>query len=219
MEKVGDKVEVYVRNSLPENRRLESLSMNGQSLQGAVISQSHTTMYQFVMSAKQNAVITIEAVDIYRVTVAASLTRVLSLVGIGEGLFAEGETVRFTPTIYAGYYYQDIVALESDVILQQEGDIYSFTMPAHMVTIAASTGQNVYLVRYDDTDSNYSLSIENGYVATFSTRVSFKVTLNHVDLRLTEVKVDGEVLTPYAELSYSFVMPAHPVQIEVIYET
>lgn len=217
--KAGDKVEVYVKNLLPENRRLESLSMNGQSLQGAFISESHTTVYQFVMPIKQNAVITIEAVDVYRVTVAASLTRVLSLVGIGEGLFAEGETVSFTPTTYAGYYYQDMVALDSDVTLQQEGDVYSFTMPAHMVTISASTGQNVYLVRYDDTDSHYSLSIENGYAATFSSRVSFKVTLKHVDLRLTEVKVDGEVLTPYAEQSYHFVMPAHPVQIEVNYET
>lgn len=217
--KVGEKVEVYVKNILPESRRLESLSMNGESLQGVHTNQSHTTLYQFVMPAKQNANITIEAVDVYRVTVAASLTRVLSLANIGDGLFAEGEMVTFTPTTYAGYYYQDIVAVDSDVTLQKDGDVYSFIMPAHVVTISATTGQNVYLVLYDDTDSNYSLSIENGYSALFNSRVSFKVTLHSVDLRLSEVKVDGEVLTPYAELSYHFVMPAHPVHIEVIYET
>ena len=215
----GEQVEVYVKNILPETRRLENLSMNGESLQALPTNQSHTTLYQFVMPAKQNANITIEAVDVYRVTVASSLTHVLSLANIGNGLFKEGETVTFTPTTYAGYYYQDIVALDNDVTLQRDGEVYSFTMPAHVVTISATTGQNVYLVRYDDTDSNYSLSIENGYAAAFNSRVSFKVTLNHVDLRLTDVKVDGMVLSPYAELSYNFVMPAHPVQIEVAYET
>lgn len=215
----GETVELYVKNLVPQTRRLEGIRVNGQNLPGACTDQGHTQMYTFTMPANQDAVVTLEAVDVYLVTVDSRLANVLSLVGIGEGLFAEGETVSFTPTTYAGFYYQNVVAVDNDVEFEKENEVYTFVMPAHMVTITATTGENVYLIRYDSTDTNFSLNIENGYPATFGSRVSFKVTLQNPDLQLTQVKVDGEELAPYAAFSYQFVMPAHPVLIEVLYET
>ncbi len=215
----GEAVELYVTNLNPQSKRLDDVRMNGASLQGSRTNQSHTMLYRFVMPADQNAIITLEVVKVYPVTVASSLSNVLSLAGIGDGLFAEGESVTFTPTTYAGYYYRDVTSIDSDVVLQRVEDSYTFIMPAHVVTITAVTGENVYLVSYDSNDPNFSLNIENGFAARFGSNVAFQVTLNNVDLRLKEVRADGEVLSAYAANSYRFVMPAHPVSIEVAYET
>lgn len=209
-------VEIYVKNLNPNARRLDALKMNGEDLVGKKTNTENVTLFTFQMPMGRNAVVTVEAVDVYAVTVSNSVKDVLSLSGIGTGLFAAGETVTFRPTTYAGFWYNEIALVDSDVTLTRDGDNYSFVMPSHLVTVTATTGENVYLVRCAS-DPNYSVSLEKETAVEYGARVTFRVTLNNPDLEIVSVAVDGDPLQDSAGV-YAFSMPAHPVLISVTYQ-
>ena len=208
-------VEIYVKNLNPNARRLDALKLNGDALIGKRTNAEDVMIFTFKMPAGRNAVITVEAVDVYAVTVSTSVKDALSLSGIGDGLYAAGETVTFRPTTYAGFWYNEIALVDSDVTLTRDGDNYSFVMPAHLVTVTATTGENVYLVRCVQ-DPNYSVSLERETVMEHGSQVSFRVTLNDPDLEIVAVTIDGESLQDSSGV-YTFSMPAHPVLISVSY--
>lgn len=210
------KVTLIVKNLNADSRRLDALLLNGTSLVEKNTNEKNTTIFEFIMPKDTNAVITIEVVDVYAVMVSSIVSSYLSLSGIGNGLFAEGETVNFVPTSFAGYWYKDIQVLNSDVELMRDGNMYSFVMPASLVTITATTGENVYMIHTEE-NPNYELSLMKDAVAAFGSVVSFRVNLINPDLSITNVIVDEDILEEVDGV-YSFVMPSYPVTISVNYE-
>lgn len=218
----GEEVSLYVTTTAPESRRVDAVKVNGETLQGTASDTAHCMIYTFTMPSGRNAAVTVEAVDVYAVGVADSVQAYLSLAGIGNGLFAAGETVTFTPTTFAGYWYKYVAVVEEDVILTpvENSGAYTFTMPSHAVTITAVTGENVYAVTYDSTDGNYSINISNGKTYAIGSTVTFTVTSRGYDSKITGVRVEGQLLEPDADTTntYSFVMPTYPVEISVDYD-
>lgn len=90
------KVTLIVKNLNADSRRLDALLLNGTSLVEKNTNEKNTTIFEFIMPKDTNAVITIEVVDVYAVMVSSIVSSYLSLSGIGNGLFAEGETVNFS---------------------------------------------------------------------------------------------------------------------------
>lgn len=213
----GEEVQIYVKNISPSTRRADNVKMNGDSLEASYTNDKNTKVYTIQMPANEDAQIEIEAVDVYKVLVTTEIKDQLCLDGIGEGVFAEHETVRFRPATFAGYSYLNVVSIDDDVTLTNEGGYYSFEMPAHLVTIGAEIVQNVYSVHYE-TSYDYEILMENDSFKTFGSSVSFQVVSKHVDKEVSKVMVDQIELTG-SEGTYSFTMPAHSVSLSIEMKT
>ena len=213
----GEKVRIFVTNKIPSSIRITNVEVNDVSLEGFNTNVKDCKAYDFVMPSNSNAVINIEVADVYLVTVANNVKSILSLAGIGEGLFLEGEKVTFTPTTYAGYWYKDVTLVDADVDLIKNSDgSYSFTMPNHTVTVTASTGVNYYRVTYSDQNNPYQVSFENGTSFEYGKPVNFKVIPNNSDIEISGVSSQGLTISK-AEDVYEFVMPAHPIHLDIEY--
>lgn len=214
----GDRVRLYVKNTSPDSRRIDSLTMNATKLEANYTNENNTYAYDFVMPKNANALIEIEVVDVYLVTVSTSVNSYISLDGIGNGLFKEGEIVTFTPTAFAGYYFKDVSLVDGDVSLTSNNDgSYSFNMPSHAVTVTATTGNNVYAVSYNNENKPWSLNFASGTAFEFGSVVEFNVEVSSGDLLVKKVLVEGYELSP-VDGKYRFAMPSFPVNVEVEYE-
>ena len=213
----GEQVRLFVKNILKESLRIEEVSVNGVALEGYNTSIEDCKAYDFYMPSTCDAVVNIDVVDVYPVLVANQLKSILSLSGIGEGLFKEGEKVTFTPTTFRGYWYNNVSLVNNDVELNDNKDgSFSFIMPNHAVTVSAEFGKNVYSVSYENRSNLYTVSFKNESVFTFGEKVTFSITPVNPDISITKVVVDNNELTLENE-KYSFVMPAYPVSLDIEY--
>ena len=213
----GEQVRLFVKNILKESLRIDEVSVNGVALEGYNTSIEDCKAYDFYMPSTCDAVVNIDVVDVYPVLVANQLKSILSLSGIGEGLFKEGEKVTFTPTTFRGYWYNNVSLVNNDVELNDNKDgSFSFIMPNHAVTVSAEFGKNVYSVSYENRSNLYTVSFKNESVFTFGEKVTFSITPVNPDISITKVVVDNNELTLENE-KYSFVMPAYPVSLDIEY--
>lgn len=226
----GEKVTLTVTNLDATSKRIDSVKMNGKTLEA--LTSGETSTYEFIMP-NQAVKVEVEAVNVYEIKVSETAAGALTLTGIEGNVAAEGEVVEFRPATYAGNWYSGLTALEEDVTLtpvEGKADWYSFTMPKHDVTIDALTGKNIYKISIannkkqvseEETLEIWSVSkITPNYYYEVGSNIQFRIYESTNQYKVTDVKVDGQIVTTKEGTSdYEFVMPAYDVEITADYET
>ncbi len=214
----NEKVRVFVKNTVQKSKRIDALTMNGQSLEGKYSNQPGVVVYEFFMPEGEDAQIEVEVVDVYEIKVDEEVSEYLTLNFETPEVAAEGEQVSFKVAAYSGFWFKYVEAVEDDVILTEEDGLYSFTMPAHQVTITAETGNSVYAVEAKNTDFYQFNGITDGQTFAVGEKVEFSVSKLGPDTVITKVFVDSTELEAEQNGNYSFVMPAYGVTLKAEYE-
>ncbi len=214
----NEKVRVFVKNTVQKSKRIDDLTMNGQSLEGKYSNQPGVVVYEFSMPEGEDAQIDIEVVDVYEIKVDEEVSEYLTLNFETPEVAAEGEQVSFKVAAYSGFWFKYVDAVEDDVILTEEDGLYSFTMPAHQVTITAETGNSVYAVEAKNTDFYQFNGITDGQTFAVGEKVEFSVSKLGPDTVITKVFVDSTELEADQSGYYSFIMPAYGVTLKAEYE-
>lgn len=208
-----ENVRLFVKTLTPESRRVDEVKVNGVALEGSYSNVKDVMIYSFEMPVEDNAVVTVDVVDVWAVSVAEEVENYLALVG-APAVAAEGEVVSFKAASYAGYWFKKVAPVEEDVVLTEEAGVYSFTMPAHAVSFTAVTGNNVYKVEVEDADNNFTFK---GFESYYSVGDTVEFTCVVADAKyatLTNVYVDGVALMAGEDgKTFSFVMPTHAVTV------
>lgn len=227
--KAFEEVRLYVRITTPLLKRVDRITMNGQVLNGYYVEEDNVTIYNFRMPLKENAVIEADIAEVYEIKVAEEVKDYLTLdYSVTPRVAAEGETVQFKVATFPGYWYKYVTAVEDDVVLQEQGGIYSFEMPAHAVTISATTGENEFTVYLKTADeeaedkNNYSfVGIQDGQTFAVGEDVNFTISVVGYNTMISKVILDGKAELELDETSsqYSFKMPAYDVELSALYDT
>ncbi len=209
------------------SKRVDKITMNGMILNGYSSSDQNITYYNFAMPLNEDAVIEAEVVDVYQIKIADEVKDYLALdYSITPRVAAEGETVQFKVASYAGYWFKSVTIAEDDVILTEQENIYSFTMPAHDVTITAITGEQAYALHLktadeDAEDAKYYrfVGIQDGQAFTAGSEVKFTVETTNVDYKINQVLLEDKELSLVEDaVEYSFIMPAYDVDLACLWD-
>ena len=222
-----EKITLSVRVNSYLTKRVDKITMNGTVLNGYSSDEENLTYYNFVMPLRQNAVIEAEIAEVYEIKLADAVKDYITLdYSITPKVAAAGENVQFKVASYAGYWFKYVTAVEEDVILQEQGGIYSFTMPAHDVTISATTGAQLYSVylktekeEVEDSKFYRFVGVEDGQTFEVGSSVKFTIETTNVDYIVNKVLADQTEISLEEEATeYSFVMPAYDVELSCLYD-
>ncbi len=229
----GDSVKLYVTNENPSAKRVDAVKVNdGEALEGKHSNVANCMIYEFVMPEGQHAQVSFDVKDVFEIKVAADLSDKLALPGMEPA--AEGEEVSFKPACFAGYWFNNIRAVEEDVVISEDAEhpgYYKFTMPAHEVTITADTGVIEYAVTCESSEYyrvSYARPLDaegqeqelKDYYAP-GEQIKVKVDKTGNDADVVNVKANGEVLpldSKDEEGYYLVSMPASNLVIEPVLE-
>lgn len=216
-EKVLPEVEVklYVRNEVGDSKRIDAIKLNGDVLEGKRTNEKNCTLYTFTMP-ESKAEITADIVDVFKVSVKEEFKDIFGLEG--NVLAAEGEEVTFIPVFFTNNHWaKNFKAVEEDVVVapsETKDGAFTFVMPDHAVTIDAEVGYLGHKVIFDTTSPYFTVSIDEAKDAYVTDDViKFKVTELTVDASVTEVKVNGEVVTKDEDGFYQIVIRDESISI------
>lgn len=236
--KAGDLVTLSVSYNETQ-KRIGDITLNGVVLKGYSSSVNNTMLYDFVMPSGE-ATIEVEAVTLYQIKIDEKVQDKFALIGLDSVYAASGEEITFAPGSYAGYWFNGVSAVEDDVVLAPISDKsgwYSFTMPAHDVTLTSAVGTNIYQLTID----NNKITIGEGENATqkqiwsisgvsnkyysFGDQLKFRTYNDTQQYKVSTVTFNGkeQVLEVGEENPnkgwYVTTMPARNSHIGVTYET
>ena len=224
----NEEVRLFVKNTVQESKRVDEIKMNDTILEGYHSTEANVAIYKFNMPTDSDAVIAAKVVDVYAIKIDDEVKDYLTLdYSITPRVAAEGETVQFKVASFAGYWFKYVTLVENDVILSEQDGIYSFTMPAHAVTITATTGTKVFKVNLktgddeaDDAQYYRFVGLQDEQAFVYGSMVRFTVESTNPDIKITKVLLDGQELTLTDEaVEYSFSMPAYDVNLSAEWDT
>lgn len=222
-----ENVTLSVRVTSYLSKRIDKITMNGVVLNGYSSSDENTTYYNFTMPLGENAMIDADIVDVYQIKIADEVKDYLTLdYNITPRVAAAGETVQFKVASFAGYWFKSVTVEDNDVVLTEQGNIYSFTMPAHDVTITATTGEQVYALHLKTADEEAEdakyyrfVGIQDGQAFAVGSQVKFTIETTNVDYKINQVLLEEKELALVEDaVEYSFIMPAYDVNLACLWD-
>ena len=172
--------------------------------------QSESNTYSFSMPA-EGVTISVTYAELFDISVSSDHGTVI--IGESKTEAIENESVSFTIDPSENYRIESISINSGSVEYTQEGDTYSFTMPAGLVIIAV-TYDREYAITVDSNSSEYVQIEKQNAIA--GENVEFTVS-ERTGYRITEVKYNNTTLQSESN-TYSFNMPAGDVTISVTYD-